>query len=69
MPVMNGYEVLAELKANDQLKTIPVIALTANAMLNEVELGLEAGFSHYLAKPVIRTDLIHTIEQIMSLNL
>ena len=69
MPVMNGYEVLAELKANDQLKTIPVIALTANAMLNEVELGLEAGFSQYLAKPVIRTDLIHTIEQIMSLNL
>ena len=69
MPEMNGYEVLAALKANEQLKTIPVIALTANAMLNDIAQGLTAGFNYYLAKPVSQTVLIQTIDQALGLSL
>ena len=69
MPEMDGYEVLAALKANEQLKTIPVIALTANAMLNDIAQGLAAGFNHYLAKPVNQTVLIQAIDQALGLSI
>jgi CheY-like chemotaxis protein/nitrogen-specific signal transduction histidine kinase len=68
MPKMDGYQVLAALKANEQLNTIPVIALTANAMLNDIAEGLAAGFNHYLTKPVNQTVLIQTIDQALGLS-
>ncbi|MEY3881313.1 MAG: hypothetical protein RIQ94_2109, partial [Pseudomonadota bacterium] len=66
MPEMDGYQVLSALQANEQLKTIPVIALTTNAMLNDIERGLAAGFSHYLTKPVKKIELIQTIDKFLA---
>jgi len=52
MPVMNGYQVLALLRADSQLRHIPVVAVTANAMPRDIERGREAGFDDYLTKPI-----------------
>ena len=68
MPEMDGYQVLLALKANEQLKAIPVIALSANSRASDIKHGLEAGFSYYLTKPVRQTRLIQTIEQVLGLK-
>jgi PAS domain S-box-containing protein len=69
MPEMDGYQVMSALQANEQLKIIPVIALTANAMLHDIERGRVAGFSCYLAKPIDQSLLIETIGQCFDLSL
>lgn len=69
MPEMDGYQLMSALQANEQLKTIPVIALTANAMPHDIERGRVAGFSCYLTKPVDQSLLIETIEECFDLSL
>ena len=49
---MDGFAVLAALKAEPGLAGIPVVAVTANAMTSDMERGLAAGFSDYLTKPL-----------------
>lgn len=52
LPGINGYEVLKLLQSAPETAGVPVIALTANAMKGERELGLAAGFVDYLTKPL-----------------
>jgi len=52
LPVMDGWEVARNLKADDKLKGIPVIALTAHAMAGDREKTLEAGCDEYDTKPI-----------------
>lgn len=52
MPDMDGYEALALLKADEKLKDIPVVAVTAQAMVGDREKCLQAGADQYLSKPV-----------------
>ena len=52
MPGMDGYQVLQVLRADARLRTIPVVAVTANAMPRDIERGRAAGFSDYLTKPL-----------------
>ncbi len=68
MPEMDGYQVLKAIQAIDVLKSIPVIALSANSMVEDIERGRVAGFSHYLSKPVDQTLLIQTIDQVLGLR-
>lgn len=63
MPQMNGYQVLAALQADDRLKSIPVIALTANGMLDEQDRGRAAGFNFYLTKPIEKKALMDAINR------
>ena len=52
MPGKDGYKVLQELRSHSDTKDIPIIAVTASAMPNDIERGLAAGFSDYLTKPI-----------------
>ncbi len=52
LPGMEGYAMLAQLKAHPVTASIPVIAVTANAMPRDIERGRLAGFSEYLTKPI-----------------
>lgn len=49
---MDGYAVLDEIRNDQDLKAIPVIALTAHAMKGDRERFLSYGFDEYLSKPV-----------------
>jgi CheY-like chemotaxis protein len=59
---MDGYEVLAELKKDTATRDIPLIALSADAMPVDIEKGLDAGFAHYITKPINVDQFLNTIE-------
>ena len=65
MPLMDGFELLRQLKADPRLSSRPVIALTACAMLGDRERVLAAGFSGYLSKPIRAKDLMPQIAAII----
>ncbi len=63
LPGMNGMEALHYLKASENTKQIPVIAISANAMKKDIERALEAGFDAYLTKPIEMNKLLDTIKR------
>ena len=65
LPVMDGWEVAGHLKADDNLKNIPVIALTAHAMSGDREKALEAGCDEYDTKPVEFKRLLEKINTML----
>jgi two-component system phosphate regulon response regulator PhoB len=65
MPVMNGLQVLAKLKANSDTKHIPVLMLTAKGMLSDVTQALEMGADDYITKPFNPIQLGKTIKEIL----
>lgn len=61
LPDISGLEATHRLKASPQLSWIPVIAVTANAMHGDREMVLQAGCDGYLAKPVMKSELLQTV--------
>jgi two-component system cell cycle response regulator DivK len=53
MPGLDGYQLLARLRANARLASIPVVAVTAFSMVGDRRRILEAGFEGYIPKPII----------------
>jgi CheY-like chemotaxis protein len=52
MPVMDGLQAIRELRKQPQFAKLPIIALTAKAMIDDREDCLEAGANDYIAKPL-----------------
>lgn len=67
LPEMDGTEVLAWIRAQPELKDIPVIALTAHAMAGDRDKYLAAGFNDYVTKPIVDEDVLFgAIERCLS---
>ena len=62
LPMMNGWEVTRLLKSNESTKHIPIIALTAHAMVTDREKAFEAGCDDYDTKPIEFSRLSEKIE-------
>ena len=62
MPVMDGWEATRRLKSNDELKSIPVIAVTSHAMVGDEVEARKAGCDDYLPKPIDEDLLIKKIK-------
>ena len=62
MPGMDGMEAMQRIRSDGKLADIPIIALTALAMVGDRERCLEAGANAYLSKPVSLKGLVETIE-------
>ena len=65
LPVMNGWEATRRLKANPELKSIPIIALTAHAMKGDRETALAAGCDDYLVKPIDEDELMEKMAKFL----
>ena len=57
MPEMNGIEVLQQIKENNLAMGVPIIALTANAIIGASEKYISYGFDDYLSKPIVYEEL------------
>jgi CheY-like chemotaxis protein len=66
LPILDGWEVARRLKADDTMRTVPVIALTAHAMAGDRERAIEAGCDDYDTKPVELPRLIEKIEALLA---
>ena len=65
LPGMDGYQILQRLRADPELCSVPVVALSADAMPYDVQRGLAAGFDHYLTKPVDLNELLRVLQRLM----
>jgi CheY-like chemotaxis protein len=67
LPEMDGTEVLQRLRADERLRDLPVIALTAHAMTGDREKFIGAGFDDYVTKPIVdETVLLNAIEKLLT---
>jgi len=63
LPDIDGIEALSRLRADDRTASVPVLALTAQAMEGDRERFLAAGFDGYLSKPVDIAEFVATIKR------
>ncbi len=63
MPDMDGYQAIAKMKELPKLKDIPVIAVTAQAMVGDKERCLDAGAAGYVSKPINIDELVNHINK------
>lgn len=66
LPVVDGWEATRRIKAKEQLKEIPIIALTAHAMQGDEENAKACGCDDYLSKPVDEDLLYQKIDRFLS---
>ena len=68
LPGLSGIDLLRILVSDPLTAAIPVIILSANAMPDEIQAGLDAGCRHYLTKPIHVKELMHTINLALKLE-
>jgi DNA-binding response OmpR family regulator len=66
MPKMTGYDACRAMKADDSLKDIPVVFLSAKGQDAEIQTGLDAGAEEYLLKPFAPDQLVERVKAILS---
>ncbi len=66
MPRMTGYDACRVMKANPELKDIPVVFLSAKGQESEIQTGLDAGAEEYLLKPFAPDQLTDRVRAILS---
>lgn len=65
LPEISGFDITRNLKAESDLREIPIIAVTAFAMKDDEERILKAGCEAYISKPISIIPFLQTIERFM----
>ena len=65
MPVMDGWEATRKIKANSELKHMPVIAVTSHSMVGDEIQAREAGCDDYVPKPIDEEELIRKVKKFL----
>ena len=67
MPVLDGYQATRMIRAGEHpcAKTVPIVAMTANAFADDVKDALDAGMDAHVAKPIILEQLEKTIKEVL----
>lgn len=65
MPNMNGFELLKAIKADESLKHIPVLMVTAEARKEDIVLAAQSGASGYIVKPFTKATLEEKVQKIL----
>ncbi len=66
LPEMDGYEVLRNLRANQEVKNLPVLMLTAKGQKIDRETALECGADLFMTKPFSNADIIAAVNSLVS---
>jgi PAS domain S-box-containing protein len=66
LPGINGFQALKILREDPLTAHIPVLAISANAMPRDIEKGLEAGFFHYLTKPIKIIEFMDALDRALA---
>jgi chemosensory pili system protein ChpA (sensor histidine kinase/response regulator) len=66
MPVMHGYDLIAEMKRNASLTNIPVIVLTSRAGDKHRQKAIEMGAQDYLVKPFEEQEMLGALKKLLS---
>lgn len=64
LPGMSGYELLQYFRNQQDTKNIKAIALSANAMLDDIKKGKESGFDDYITKPIVIDEFINKLKSV-----
>lgn len=65
MPNMNGFELLRQIRADDTLKHLPVLLVTAEAKKEDIVTAAQAGASGYIVKPFTKATLEEKLNKIL----
>src|SRR4030095_5363381 len=65
MPNMNGFDLLKAVRADDALKHIPVLMVTAEARKEDIVLAAQSGAAGYIVKPFTKATLEEKVQKIM----
>ena len=67
MPILNGYEATRAIRASDhpEATAIPIIAMTANAFVDDIRDALEAGMDAHVAKPIVIDQMESTVHEVL----
>ena len=65
MPNMNGFELLSQIRADEALKHLPVLMITAEARKEDIVMAAQAGASGYIVKPFTKATLEEKVAKIM----
>lgn len=63
MPIMDGMEATKKIRNNPDLKNIPVVAITADALAEQKQKAIDCGFNDYLTKPIRSQELIPVLKK------
>ena len=69
LPGMDGFEVLKNLRQSEEMRDTPVIAVSANAIPEDIKKGLDAGFDNYITKPINVKALLEVVDDVFQYDM
>ena len=69
MPKLDGFELAQQIRLDPQLSDVPLVAVTASAMPDDLGKVMDAGFNGYITKPIVPEDFVSQAEEFLRVEL